>query len=274
MEMSVPIPGQPESNGEIESPGLGVRRGYGPAYELKFQLNEADAQAIELWARQNLRPDPHGDDGLYHVTTIYCDTPQLDVFHRSEGFRRNKYRLRRYGATPRIFLERKAKKGDRVRKKRVEVPEEELHFFLNGTPDPAWSARWFHQRIRDKGLLPTCGVAYWRTAFFGQSANGPIRMTFDRHLIGAGYDSWGVPNLREGQPLLPEAVLLEMKYHVHMPVLYRDLLPQLPPQPARVSKYRLSVQRCGIQASARPSPIFSLLQGPLSTNGGPHRDGQ
>ena len=49
-------------------------------------------------------------------------------------------------------------------------------------------------------------------------------------------------------PLLHGAVLLEMKYHVSLPAVLRDLLPMLPAQPTRVSKYRRCVHMCGLAA--------------------------
>ena len=49
-----------------------------------------------------------------------------------------------------------------------------------------------------------------------------------------------------GQPLLPGGVLLELKFHVHLPQLFHDLLPLLPLQPARLSKYRRCIQLCGL----------------------------
>src|SRR5438552_3351346 len=104
----------------IESPGLGAGPALGPAFELKFQLTPAEAHAVKAWARQHLTPDPHGQDGTYRITSVYCDTPRIDVFHRTPGFRRSKFRVRRYDAAERVFLERKSKKKGRVKKRRVE----------------------------------------------------------------------------------------------------------------------------------------------------------
>jgi len=230
------------------SPGLAARD-LGPAYELKFHLTAPEAEEVIAWARQHLTPDPNGQDGAYRVTTLYCDTPHLDVFHRSPGFRRRKYRLRRYGESERVYLERKCRQGDRVRKRRVEVLPQELPWLAASTPMLNWVGDWFHRGTRLRSLRPTCGVGYWRTAFFGQTSSTPVRLTIDRELVGVPLRDWSVPFLCEGPELLPGDVLLELKYHVHMPGLFHELLPRLPLQQARVSKYRRCVQVGGLHLS-------------------------
>src|SRR5262245_43404527 len=117
--------------GEIlESPSLAPSSdGGGPAYEMKFLLGEGLARSVEDWARSRLAADPHGDEafgGAYRTTTLYCDTPARDIFLGRPGYRRSKFRLRRYGEEQRAFLERKFRKGDRVRKKRSVVAGLEL----------------------------------------------------------------------------------------------------------------------------------------------------
>ena len=227
------------------SPGLATDR-LGAAFELKFQLNAAEAAFVEAWARHNLLPDCHGQDGFYRVTSVYCDTPRFDVFHRSAGFKRRKYRVRRYGDAAHVFLERKTKNGDQVRKKRVQIAADELTHLTEARILPDWAGTWFHQRVLKRDLRPTVRVSYERTAFVKQIGDTTVRMTLDRNLLGATTNEWTVAPLREGQPLLEGAALLEMKYHITLPDLFRDLLPQLPPQPARMSKYRRCVHLCGL----------------------------
>lgn len=230
---------------KIDSPGLGAGAGLGPAFELKYLLGREDVPRVEAWARRHLTPDPHGQDGVYRVTSVYCDTPGLDVFYRQPGFRRSKYRLRRYGVNDQVFLERKQKRGDKVRKKRVLVHGGELSFLEGAGHPEAWQGAWFAERLRQRELRPTCRVAYWRTAFHGR-AELPIRLTFDRDLVGSAADCWQLSPLQDGEPLLSDGVLVELKFHLHMPALFQELLPLLPAEPARLSKYRRCVELCGI----------------------------
>jgi hypothetical protein len=227
-----------------QSPGFGSTAGLGDAYELKFQLTPAEASTIEAWAREHLNPDAHGDNGSYRITSIYCDTASLDVFHRSPGFRRHKHRLRCYDGNPTVYLERKSKRGDLVRKKRVEIAPDELPLLGETVTPETWSGVWFHRRVQKRALQPTCLIAYHRTAFFGWSNETPLRLTLDTNLRGAKANGWEVPRLQEGQPLLPGSVLLELKFHLAMPDLFRQLLPLLPLQTARASKYRRCVELC------------------------------
>jgi hypothetical protein len=228
---------------ELHSPGL-IASKAGPAFELKFQLTVAEALDVESWARQHLNPDPHGEEGSYRITSVYCDTPRLDTFHRSPGYKRSKFRLRRYGEMPHVYLECKKRWGDRVKKKRAEVPESELSL-LAGEPALEWAGAWFQRRVSQRGLRPACRVTYTRTAFFGQTGETTIRLTLDRNLAGAPATGWEVP-LADGEPLLQDGVLLEMKFNVHLPELFRSLLPRLPLHQGRVSKYRRCVQVCGL----------------------------
>lgn len=240
----------PSANGvhrPIESPALAVGANE-DAYELKFQLPAASAGVIESWARQRLRPDPHGRDGVYHVTTVYLDTPLLDVFHRSAGYRRSKHRLRRYEATPFVFLEQKIRRGDRVRKRRSGVPQAELACLNGVQPLPGWAGEWFLRRLDFRQLQPTCRIAYDRTAFLGLVPEGPIRLTLDRNILGVPAQGWDVPPLYQGRPLLPGGILVEIKFPTSLPTIFRELLPLLPPSPARVSKYRLCVQAWDLAA--------------------------
>jgi len=228
------------------SPGLRT----GIAFELKFELALEEVLRMKAWAHRHLRPDPHGEEGCYRVTSVYCDTPDFDVFHRSAGYRSSKLRLRRYGAAPFVFLERKLRNGDKVSKRRVEIAPEELpqlaSYMSGAIPPPGWVAGWFLERALKKRFAPVCRVGYHRTAFYGTAGGHGVRLTIDENVIGVPARGWEAQPLPEGLELLPGSALLELKFQDSIPELFRGLLPELPAQPARVSKFRRCIQACGL----------------------------
>lgn len=233
-----------------KSPGLRAAAGGGPAFELKFELSQDQVFRMKSWGARHLRPDPHGVDGCYRVTSVYCDTPEFDVFHRSTGYRTGKLRLRRYGSGPAVFLERKVKRGDQIRKRRVEVVPEELQRLatcLDGAiPPTAWPAGWFLDHAMKKQVAPTCRVGYRRTAYYGMSGRQSVRLTIDENMIGVAARGWEAQPLHEGLELLPGGALLELKFQDALPELFRTLLAELPLRTADVSKYRRCVRLCGL----------------------------
>lgn len=202
------------------SPSL-VARGEAdaPAFELKFLVDEPTALAIEAWARRTMSLDPHGSPalgGAYDTATLYLDTPELDVYHRSPSYKRRKFRIRRYGSAAWVSLEQKSKRGDRVRKRRSSVPLHELGLLTalsslertrdaappaidaagaawtagggESQPVGAWPGGWFGARIAGRRLVPACLVTNRRTALVGTCAEGPLRLTIDRDVRGRACD--------------------------------------------------------------------------------------
>src|SRR6185503_18077472 len=96
--------------------------------ELKFVLNRTAANALADWARSHLSPDPNAADptGSYRTTSLYFDTPRLDVYFRRGSCSRAEFRVRRYNDSETVFLERKLKIGDRLSKRRSEAPVDDL----------------------------------------------------------------------------------------------------------------------------------------------------
>ena len=104
------------------SPGFRVRTGADPSFELKFLVDVEAAARILSFAQDRLDPDPFGDPalgGAYEIHTLYLDTRAFDVYHRSESFRRRKFRVRRYGAASGVHLEQKTRANDKVSKRRT-----------------------------------------------------------------------------------------------------------------------------------------------------------
>jgi hypothetical protein len=219
-----------------------------PAFELKFQLPEEQARSVAAWARQHLNLDPYGVpelDHAYLVHGLYFDTPALDVYHRSPGYKRKKYRLRRYGSGVLVFLEQKRKSAGRVAKRRVQIDEAELERLRETPIELAWHGAWFHRRISVRKLQPSCLISYERQAYFGQNGEGPLRLTLDRRVRSQLADRWAVEEIADGLPILTDQVLLELKFRRHLPALFKGLMQDFSLTPGPLSKYRLAIQALG-----------------------------
>lgn len=238
-----------------ESPSL-VPAGAGsaPAFELKFLLSEQLAAEVEAWARPRLAMDAHGDPdlgGAYRTTSLYCDTPELDVYYRSPSYKRRKYRVRRYGSAAWLFLERKARTGDRVAKRRTAIALDDLSPLAQPLAVTDWPGYWFHRRLLTRRLGPACRVSYERIAYVGTCAEGPLRLTLDRQLHGELIDDWSFDPRGGDLPLLTGQVVLELKFRAALPHPFRELLQELRLSPCPVSKYRLCRQAWGVTSERR-----------------------
>jgi hypothetical protein len=241
---------------ESLSPSLWLNREE-PAFELKFQLREDQAQAVARWASQHLNLDPHADPKLgnaYRVHGLYFDTPALDVFHRAPGYKKKKYRLRRYGANTLVYLEQKRKSAGKVSKRRVQVIAAELERLRAGSPvDPEWPGHWFHRRISVRKLAPSCFISYERHAYFGENAEGPLRLTLDRFVQSQAANRWTVEEVVNGKSMLAGYVLLELKFRRQVPALFKAMMQDFGLTPGSLSKYRLAIQALG-RAPASEEP--------------------
>ena len=232
----------------LVSPGLYRDEAETPAFEVKFLLTNAEAREVERQLRGRLAPDPHADPalgGAYRVTSVYFDTPNLDVYRRSDGYRRRKYRVRRYGGAPSVFLERKAKKQQRVRKRRVSIPLAELATLAGEVPRE-WPGAWFAAQLAKRQLRPVCRVSYERVALIGACPEGPIRVTFDRAAQGGPAADADPEPVADGPPLLQDEVITEFKFLGAMPAAFKEVVEGLRLGPRSVSKFRRCVEAVGL----------------------------
>lgn len=271
MSRNDPADAEPPASGEIRevadgvfmrqepialSPSLWKDR-ESPAFELKFQLNLEQARAIAAWAAHYLHLDPHADPARgngYLVHGLYFDTPTLDVFHRTPGFKKRKYRLRRYGDNAAIFLEQKRKSEGKVAKRRVQIAEDEIERLRDIPNGVDWAGLWFHRRIAKRQLEPSCLISYERQAFFGHNTDGPLRLTLDRNVRTKVAECWSVLPVPDAPALLPDHVLLELKYRKHLPALFKALMQDFGLAPGPLSKYRLAVEASG-RAGVNGRPV-------------------
>lgn len=222
------------------------------AAEVKFLLTPDIGAAVRNWARSRLPADPYGTgeggDG-YHTTSLYFETADQDVFNRRGSYGRSKYRIRRYAMSDLVFLERKLRTSDLLSKRRSLVPIDELPL-LEAAPEAwpyGWPGAWFGHRVITRRLAPVCQVAYDRIARVTPTPYGVARLTLDTH-VGA----WPTAHCHfqdsKPQPVLPDRVIMEMKFRVEIPAVFKALVEEFRLSPTALSKYRLSMVALGLAA--------------------------
>jgi hypothetical protein len=215
------------------------------AAELKFLVSPDDGDAIRTWARTHLTADPHGSGphaDQYTTTTLYTDTPDQDVYRRQGSYGRSKYRVRRYGTSDVVFLERKLRTRSLLSKRRSIVPIGELARLENtASAEAPWIGEWFMGRLAARRLSPVCQVTYARTARVTHTPYGLARLTVDDGLAARPVIQWAY-DAPVYEPALIGQQIVELKFIVAMPAVFKRLIETFCLEPMTVSKYRLSVE--------------------------------
>jgi hypothetical protein len=259
------------------------------ASEVKFLVDAAVGARIRDWARLHMQADPHGTGVFgdeYHTTSLYFDTDARDVFHQRGSFGRSKYRVRRYGDAPSVFLERKLRKPGILVKRRTIVGLNTIGRLGAPEPDAAWPGEWFHRRLLLRRIKPVCLVSYSRMARTAATADGPARLTLDDDVrvfgtVGLQPEPWksgATPHAHDapvtldgavatvaapasaagpaaGLPVLERQVIVELKYRHQLPALFKRLVEEFGLAPQRASKYRLGITALeALDAAALTAP--------------------
>jgi hypothetical protein len=228
------------------------------ASEIKFLIDPGLAPRIRDWARTHLQPDPHGtgqfgDD--YDTSSLYFDTRHFDVFHRRRSFARAKYRVRRYGDSDVVFLERKLRKPDLLIKRRTVSSLDSLTRLHRPEDDRTWEGAWFQRRLQMRKLRPVCQVSYHRTARVIMCPEGLARLTLDGRLR-AVHTTESAFTRDHDVTFLDDRMILELKYRVRVPAIFRRLVEAFALETASASKYRLAMAALGhMPASDEPEVI-------------------
>jgi len=167
------------------------------------------------------------------------------VFRRHGSYRRSKYRIRRYGACDEVFLERKMRTRNVLSKRRTRVHGEELGRLVLSDADPDWEGAWFLKRIRIRRFAPAVQVSYRRSARVAETAMGDIRLTVDDSLsaipaAGLVFRSGG------GDIVVRDRAIVELKFRVATPAIFKKLVEQFVLEPKRISKYRMAALALGL----------------------------
>ena len=227
------------------------------ASEIKFVLPAALGEQIRNWARQNLEPDPYGGgqfNDWYHTASLYFDTADGHVFHRRGSFGRSKYRVRRYGETEFVFLERKLRKPGVLVKRRTIVALDSIDRLSEPVPDRDWPGEWFHRRLLLRQIRPVCELSYARVARFARTAEGPARLTLDEavRVVPARHPRFSG---QVGTLVAAGQMILELKYRYRAPTIFKRLVEEFSLEPQRASKYRLGITALGDGTFAGMTPL-------------------
>jgi hypothetical protein len=241
---------QPDST----SPTLGSTQSVGvDSYELKFLVDENLAARLESSFSSWLSMDPHADRALnycYRVTSIYTDTPRLDVFHRQPGYQQEKYRIRRYGDESRVYFENKIKRGQRVRKSRTVVSASELERLAEPENGSAWSGGDYSRELKQRELGPVCRITYLRRAYFACTAGDRLRLTFDRELQGRPVSGWSFEETQPEQSFSADRVICEFKFQQSLPGAFKRAIEEFNLIPTGFSKYRTCMTTLGLATTS------------------------
>jgi hypothetical protein len=218
------------------------------ASEIKFLVDPAVAAGIREWARIRLEPDPHGsgpDGDEYLVASLYFDTEDFAVFRRHGSYGRSKYRIRRYNGHGPVFLERKMRTSKVLSKRRTPVASEDLGRLTDRAVDCRWEGAWFQERLRVRRFGPISQVSYHRTARMAGTTLGPIRLTVDDDLRALPASGLMLRPL-SGDIVLHDTAIVEMKFRIAMPVVFKELAEKFKIEPRRVSKYNVTAIALGL----------------------------
>jgi hypothetical protein len=240
------------------------------AAEIKFLISPTLAPRLLDWARTHLEADSHGTGPFgdeYDISSLYFDTSHYDVFRRRSSFGRAKYRIRRYGASDVVFLERKLRKPGLLIKRRTMAPLAALDLLQAEDGPAGWGGEWFRRRLQVRRLQPVCEVAYHRTARTIETDEGLARMTLDRNLrvaaaTEARFGSDGAVSFLEDQ------LVLELKYRTRLPAIFRGLVEGFALETATASKYRLSMTTLGHAPETSDRAVMPALSACECITGG------
>lgn len=215
-------------------------------FETKFLLLPDRVSDVVGWADSRLQRDPHGGtDGGYHVSSLYFDSPDLEIYRIAQAGAVDKYRVRRYGSEDVLHLECKSKRQDRTVKWRATIPAAELPRVEQARGSECWVGEWYAEALRARSLRPVCHVSYSRRAWSGCVEGEHVRVTLDQDLRcqpAAGLTA-RLPG--PGIPLL-EGCVLEVKFARSLPDAVSRWTTELGLEPQRLSKYRRAVEVCGL----------------------------
>jgi len=229
-------------------------RAFTERYECKYGLTEQQAAQLKHYIAAHVALDPHAKKkgGSYRISSLYLDSPDLQLQRSAiEGQRdRYKLRVRVYANDPerKAFLEVKHRRNSLISKTRAQVPQSLVPALLarstvpdlQGHRDQAALDDFLH-RIRILNAQPVVLVRYNREAYAGIE-DRTARVTFDRQIMSSASDEMSVRCEGPGWNTIPNhRTLLELKFTGRCPVWMANAIDRLELQRVSFSKYAQAV---------------------------------
>jgi len=229
-------------------------------YEFKYRLPRGLAAPIRAFVAAHLEHDRYSaaaPDREYTICSLYLDSADLRLCRESLSGQKNRFKLRIRGyddepASP-VFLEIKRRLNAVILKDRCAVARDDLarrlapgaHVTGAANEDAARQFRLYRDCL---AASPQALVRYRREAFESGDPTR-LRVTLDRDVECRLTHDWDVC-VRRGawQPVLPDVVVLEIKFNSWFPAWVQELIHAFQLEAQSVSKYALSL-RAGTPAA-------------------------
>lgn len=211
--------------------------------EWKHEITLSDLLTIRARMRCVAKPEPHGENGVYHIRSLYFDD-SFDTALREKinGVNiREKFRIRYYeNNVDFIRLEKKSKINGLCQKETAVITPEETQRILSGETefmreDKRELLRELYAKMKNNGLCPKTIVDYEREAYVFPAGN--VRITID-HNIRTGLHSLDFLNPDSVTvPAGDAPIILEVKWDEYLPDIIRDAVCLEGRRAAAFSKY-------------------------------------
>ncbi len=218
-------------------------------HELKYLINEGDAELLKERLDLVLDKDPYTINGQYFIRSLYFD----DYYHSAYSTKmmgvseRQKYRIRLYNNdTSFIRLERKNKIESFIYKTSAKLTIDQVNQIMDGDydcllhhKDPL--ARQFYVECVSNVMRPYVYVDYEREPYIMEA--GTVRITFDRN-VRAAYPTPDVAGEKTSYYVLePGKMVLEVKFTEFLPKIIQEVLPTRAAEMSSVSKFTLCCEK-------------------------------
>lgn len=213
-------------------------------HEVKHYINLTDFYVLRQRLQAVMHRDAHvGQNGSYHIRSLYFDTPEDDaLYEKLNGVRdRDKFRLRYYDHdTGFIQLEKKSKRGDACIKTATRIDKAQVEALIKG--DFGWMEesedaliRELYDNICKRQLRPKTIVDYQREPFVYSAGNVRVTLDYD---IRTGLRSTDFLNPACVTIPIPEnSIILEVKWDAYLPDIVRDAVQLSSRRSTAFSKY-------------------------------------